>query len=58
MVGLDAYIIIIRAVARKLVRASWMMLKHQQPYDAKLMFPCKVWAAETNQKRGLVKPLP
>ena len=32
-------IIAIRAVARKLARASWMMLKHQQPYDAKLMFP-------------------
>ncbi len=32
-------IIAIRAVARKLARASWMMLKHQQPYDARLMFP-------------------
>jgi transposase len=32
-------IIAIRAVARKLARASWMMLKHQVPYDAKLMFP-------------------
>lgn len=32
-------IIAIRAVARKLARASWMMLKHQTPYDAKLMFP-------------------
>ena len=32
-------IIAIRAVARKLARASWMMLKHQQPYEAKLMFP-------------------
>ncbi len=32
-------IIAIRAVARKLARASWMMLKHQQPYNAKLMFP-------------------
>lgn len=32
-------IVAIRAVARKLARASWMMLKHQQPYDAKLMFP-------------------
>jgi transposase len=29
----------IRAVARKLARATWMMLKHQVPYDAKLMFP-------------------
>lgn len=32
-------IIAIRAVARKLARASWMMLKHQKPYDAQLMFP-------------------
>ncbi|MCU7929034.1 MAG: IS110 family transposase [Candidatus Thiodiazotropha sp. (ex Dulcina madagascariensis)] len=32
-------IIAIRAIARKLARASWMMLKHQIPYDAKLMFP-------------------
>ena len=32
-------IIAIRAVARKLARATWMMLKHQRPYDAKLMFP-------------------
>lgn len=32
-------IIAIRAVARKLARATWMMLKHQTPYDAKLMFP-------------------
>jgi transposase len=32
-------IIAIRAVARKLSRATWMMLKHQVPYDAKLMFP-------------------
>lgn len=32
-------IIAIRAVARKLARAAWMMLKHQTPYDAKLMFP-------------------
>ncbi|MDV6342947.1 transposase [Nitrosomonas sp. Is37] len=32
-------IIAIRAVARKLARASWMMLKHQQPYEARLMFP-------------------
>ncbi len=32
-------IIAIRAVARKLARASWMMLKHQVPYEAKLMFP-------------------
>ena len=32
-------IIAIRAVARKLARASWMMLKHQTPYDARLMFP-------------------
>jgi transposase len=32
-------IIAIRAVARKLARASWMMLKHQEPYDVKRMFP-------------------
>ena len=32
-------IIAIRAVARKLARATWMMLRHQQPYDAHLMFP-------------------
>ena len=32
-------IIAIRAVARKLARATWMMLKHQVPYDANLMFP-------------------
>lgn len=32
-------IIAIRAVARKLARATWMMLKHQVPYEAKLMFP-------------------
>ena len=32
-------IIAIRAVARKLARASWMMLKHQVPYDARRMFP-------------------
>ena len=32
-------IIAIRAIARKLARASWMMLKHQVPYDAKRMFP-------------------
>ena len=32
-------IIAIRAVARKLSRASWMMLKHQKPYDVQLMFP-------------------
>ena len=32
-------IIAIRAVARKLARATWMMLKHQTPYDVKLMFP-------------------
>ena len=32
-------IIALRAVSRKLARASWMMLKHQTPYDAKLMFP-------------------
>lgn len=32
-------IIAIRAVARKLARATWMMLKHQTPYDARLMFP-------------------
>ena len=31
--------IAIRAVARKLARASWMMLKHQVPYDARRMFP-------------------
>ncbi len=32
-------IIALRAVSRKLVRATWMMLKHQTPYDATLMFP-------------------
>ena len=32
-------IIAIRAVARKLARATWVMLKHQTPYEAKLMFP-------------------
>ena len=32
-------IIAIRAVARKLARGAWMILKHQRPYDAKLMFP-------------------
>lgn len=32
-------IIAIRAVARKLARATWMMLTHQTPYDAKRMFP-------------------
>jgi transposase len=32
-------IIAIRAVARKLARASWMMLKHQTPYEAQIMFP-------------------
>lgn len=32
-------IIAIRAVARKLARASWMMLRHQVPYDARRMFP-------------------
>ena len=32
-------IIAIRAIARKLARACWMMLKHQTPYDGKLMFP-------------------
>jgi len=32
-------IIAIRAVARKLARATWLILKHQVPYDAKLMFP-------------------
>lgn len=32
-------IIAIRAVARKLARATWMMLKHQMPYQAQLMFP-------------------
>jgi len=31
-------IIAIRAVARKLARATWMMLKHQTPYEAKSMF--------------------
>ncbi len=30
--------IAIRAVARKLARATYMMLKHQTPYEAKLMF--------------------
>lgn len=32
-------IIAIRAVTRKLARASWMMLRNQVPYDAKRMFP-------------------
>jgi transposase len=32
-------IIAIRAIARKLARACWMILKHQQPYEARLMFP-------------------
>ncbi len=32
-------IVAIRAVARKLARATWMMLKHQQPYEAMRMFP-------------------
>ena len=32
-------IIAIRAVARKLARATWMMLKHQVTYEARLMFP-------------------
>jgi transposase len=32
-------IIAIRAIARKLARASWRMLKHQPPYEARLMFP-------------------
>ena len=32
-------IIAIRAVARKLARATWIMLKHQVPYDARRMFP-------------------
>jgi len=32
-------IIAIRAVSRKLARATWMMLTHQKPYDATLMFP-------------------
>ena len=32
-------IIAIRAVVRKYARGSWMMLKHQRPYDAELMFP-------------------
>jgi transposase len=31
--------IAIRAVARKLARATWMILKHQTPYEATLMFP-------------------
>lgn len=31
--------IAIRAVARKLARATWMILKHQVPYDARRMFP-------------------
>ncbi|MEN8177881.1 MAG: hypothetical protein ABFS39_04610 [Pseudomonadota bacterium] len=31
-------IIAIRAVARKLARASWMMLKHQTPYDEQMLF--------------------
>lgn len=31
--------IAIRAVARKLARATWMMLTHQTPYDANRMFP-------------------
>ncbi len=31
-------IIAIRAVARKLARATWMMLTHQTPYDARRMF--------------------
>lgn len=42
-------IIAIRAVARKLARATWMMLKHQVPYDAKLMFPQSVRSVEVNQ---------
>ncbi len=29
----------IRAVAGKRARASWMMLRHQTPYEARLMFP-------------------
>ncbi|MCP4334833.1 MAG: IS110 family transposase [Gammaproteobacteria bacterium] len=32
-------IVAIRAVARKLARATWMMLKHEVPYDARRMFP-------------------
>ena len=32
-------VVAIRAVARKLARATWMILKHQTPYEAKLMFP-------------------
>lgn len=28
----------IRAVAHKLSRAAWVMLKHQQPFDARLLF--------------------
>lgn len=32
-------IIAIRAVARKLSRAAWMMLKNQTLYEAKVMFP-------------------
>ena len=31
-------IIAIRAVARKLARATWMILKHQTPYEAQRMF--------------------
>ena len=31
-------IIAIRAIARKLARATWMMLKHQAPYEAQRMF--------------------
>lgn len=31
-------VIAIRAVARKLARATWMMLKHQTPYAVKLVF--------------------
>jgi transposase len=32
-------IIAIRAVTRKLARATWMILKHQVPYDARRIFP-------------------
>jgi len=30
--------IAMRAVARKLARASWMMLKHQRPFEPKMLF--------------------
>jgi transposase len=32
-------IIALRAVSRKLARATWMMLTYQTPYEAKRMFP-------------------